>query len=280
MLAGTANLLESRSDQDAAKARRGGFASVVRQCAAAFLAFAYVLWASPIQAETQPRPWSLFPPAQTQETRPARVDIGPFTFDFPRNARDIQRNVEGRFEEMSMRVLYPTMEGETPENAWEMRLLSQQSRALQLLITDRLAQASRLGVDPDMGAHMLGLLRVYGSKHLFASPYENSDPEFIERAEKYGLVQFRVKPGHEGADGLSITLKRGRWVFVDLVGNDIRTVIECSGDEPRIVNPGCSIYFPYGDALRIKIGFRQSRLPDWRGIRDLFIRYLDEHRVY
>lgn len=258
----------------------GGAASLVRLCVAVLLALSLFAGVSSSKAETQSLWRSLFPPAQTKETGPARVELGPYTFDFPRNARDIERNVEGRFEDMSMRILYPEMEGETRENAWEMRLLSQESRALQVLITDYLAEASRNRFEPDMSRKMLGTLRIYASTHLLRGRYERFDPEFIERAEKYGLVQFRVKPGHEGADGLSIALRNRNWVFADLVDGEVRTVIECSGDYPHHVNPGCAIFFPYRDALRIKIGFRQSRLPDWRGIRDLFIRYLDEHRVH
>lgn len=235
---------------------------------------ALLLSASLVQAETALGP-RLFPPAGTVEARPVRVEMGPFAFDLPRNARDIQKNVTGRFEHLSMRIVYPTMEGQTRANAEQIDLLGPRSRALQILISDYQPQWARQhwAIDAQGFFQRFFLMSLSGDGSL------SDEAAFLERSDKYGLTEFKPKPGSEKDERLSIALRDKKWVFADLDGERARSVIECSGHKAAVVNPGCHIRFYYRNALMIKIAFPQSLLPDWRGIRDLFIRYLDEHRV-
>lgn len=225
--------------------------------------------AANVRADSAPAKQLLFPPANTPEARLVRVQIGPHVFDIPRNARDIVADQTGKMNAMSMRIVFPTMEGRTRETADQLDLLSQESRALQILISDG---------GPELPPSLLlgRVLRIALTGHHGNLAYVFPLPDHIETTSRYGLTQFLVKHGREGDVGHSIAFREKKFVFADLKNSIPITFIECSG-EKKVPNPGCDMRFAYHD-LAIKVGFRQSLLTDWRAIRDSFTRYLDERR--
>lgn len=205
----------------------------------------------------------------------APVQLGAERFQFPRNAHDIAPDLGGTPECVSLRIIYPEMEGRTPANRREMNMVTQDSRALQLLLCDPRhadrAAASRKSPDAVIENH-LGMI-VAGIPNLRMQDIIND----LDTNEAFSLSELKLKDSVRLDPRYSHVFYKDRRNFAELDHEKAVTFLSCDSKD-KYRNPGCEMYFAFRTIL-VKVTFRLPLLQEWKPIRDLLSAYLETHRA-
>lgn len=200
----------------------------------------------------------IFSTPSTYDPSPVRLQIGDDDYDIPKNALFAFPSNEQRQRDVLLQLLYPEMEGLTLANNAEMLGVGQDSRRIQILISDH-------STNPHPQSGSQGVNAAYSARVTF----------WVQ----YGGTVATVDDAQLGLRRLTVSNRRSYDVFVDSVEQEgARSfVIECSRFD-KVPNPNCSLFFAYRNLI-VKTSFVRSRLPEWRPIRAAVSRWMDERRV-
>lgn len=202
----------------------------------------------------------IFSTPSTYDPSPIRLRLGDDDYDIPKNALFAFPSNGGRQRAVLLQLLYPEMEGLTRANNVEMRRLRQNSRRIQVLISD-------YSINPYPQSGLKAVSTVYSVRVTMrarngAAIAEVDDPQLEMRK-----VTVSPANGHP-------------WdIFADPKERDGERsyVAECYRIED-VPNPQCSLSFAYRNLL-VEASFPRSRLPEWQSIRAVVSRWMDERRV-
>ncbi len=200
----------------------------------------------------------IFSTPSTYDASPILLRIGDDDYDIPKNALFAFPSNEARQRAVLLRLLYPEMEGLTIANNAEMRRVGQDSRWIQILISD-------YSINPRSQSGSQAVNTAYSARVTFWT--------------KYGATVTSVEDAQLGLRRLTVSSRQSYDVFVDSTEQEgARSyVIECFRFD-KVPNPNCSLFFAYRNLLA-KASFPRSKLPEWRPIRAAVSRWMDERRV-
>jgi hypothetical protein len=210
------------------------------------------------------------------------VIFGEDKYQFPRNARDFMPDETGVVRKMSLRVVYPEMEGRTHANWRSMSMPTQSNKSIQLLLSDDGLPGEHILVTPQQSLNLrvwYGLTRKPRTSHYFKEVSFEVILEDFHRVSAYGLDELVLKPEIrvEPLDYLRRGMQRGERHFIKTTGNDAKIFISCRSRE-TVKNPGCNMWFTFKDIF-VKANFRLALLPEWNGIQTKLLDYFEEYRV-
>ncbi|CAN7540303.1 hypothetical protein [Bosea sp. LjRoot237] len=209
------------------------------------------------------------------------VQLGPNTFVFPRNARDFLPDKSGKIADLSLRILFPSMVGRTPETTHELSLARPESRSLQILLSDPTFDPRHVGRTATRDVRRAIVTRI-AEPEVWNSPLETIFKGFARQPVLQGLTEISLLEGEAepsrkaGSRPFGISaLKSGERYYAEIEQEKIRTVLICTGARPA-PNPRCEMHFEYRE-MTVKVGFSQAMREEWRQIRDALSGYLDVH---
>jgi hypothetical protein len=203
----------------------------------------------------------IFSTPSTYDSTPMRLQIGAHSYDVPKNMLFAFPSKEPKQRAVLLQLLYPEMEGLTRANASEMKRLGQDSRRLQILISD-----FSLNPHPQTSAQAVNTIyRVRFGFH---------DKSKLVRKVPADQTQWRLS---------RLTIFLGDQpqyeLFVDPneSGGARSVVIDCVPIE-KYPNPGCSLVFAYRDIV-MRVRFVRTLLSKWSEIRAAVTMWMDRSRV-
>lgn len=197
----------------------------------------------------------------TFDPSPARLRIGGGHYDFPKNTLFAFPSKDIKQRAVLLRVLYPEMNGASPSNVKNFKENSQESRRLQILISDY-----SLNPMPQTSAQAINT--IYKVRlDLFAK--SSGVRKVLSPNSQYGLSQVRIVRGDQPQYD----------IFVDQNESDgsRNVVVDCSPIE-RVKNPQCSLFFHYRDVV-VEVTFARGLLRDWGEIRKAVATWLEKIRI-
>ena len=207
------------------------------------------------------------------------VQLGPNTFAFPRNARDFRPDESGKIADLSLRILFPSMIGRTPETTHELSLARPESRSLQILLSDPTFDPRQVGRTAARDVRRAIVTKI-AETEVWNSPLETIFKGFARQPVLQGLTEISLFEGEgepsrkAGSRPFGISaLKSGERYYAEIEQEEIKTVLICTGTRPA-PNPRCEMRFEYRE-ITIKVGFSQAMREDWRQIRDALSGYLE-----
>lgn len=216
-----------------------------------------------------------YTPAKPKDTRfGASVQIGHDIYQFPRNAHDIFPDEGGRPECISLRIMFPEMEGLTRNNSVEMDGLTQDSGALRLLLCDSSHPDRPLTSrwTPLVYTGRVAAVDLNGTVEVPLPALEVLLEDFEQR-DAFGAKEFVLKAGASsdviGRRGLS----KGDRKLGEIIDGAIATYVNC-GNNITYVNPGCDMQFAFRE-VSVTSHFRLKLLPQWEAIRDQLNEYFE-----
>ncbi|WP_158673648.1 hypothetical protein [Bosea sp. FBZP-16] len=206
------------------------------------------------------------------------VQLGPNTFVFPRNSRDFLPDKSGKIADLSLRILFPSMVGRTPETTHELSLAKPEARSLQILLSDPTFDR-QVGRTAARDVRRAIVTRI-AETEVWNSPLETVFKGFARRPVLQGLTEISLLEGEgepsrkAGSRPFGISaLESGERYYAEIEQEKIKTVLNCTGTRPA-PNPRCEMRFEYRE-ITVKVGFSQAMREDWRQIRDALSGYLE-----
>lgn len=215
------------------------------------------------------------PPKPKDRWFGAPVQIGRDIYKFPRNARDYLPDRGGRPECISLRIVFPEMEGLTPRNSVEMDSLTQDSGALQLLLCD--------SSHPDLPVTSRWTASVYtgrvAANRLVDNPEKGTAEALTDydQREMFGGTELVLKSSAPRTNYKRTQLDQGDRIIADIEDKKILSFVAC-GNAKKFVNPGCDMQFAFRD-IAVTSHFRRKLLPQWKAIRDHLNDYFEASRL-
>jgi hypothetical protein len=96
-------------------------------------------------------------------------------------------------------------------------------------------------------------------------------------SQRYGLTRLQAKDDYKYPNVLAFALKNGHELYLEKNGeNSISTSIQCSSKLEAPI-PTCRLWFRIEDVV-VKIVFSNSRLPEWKTIKQATTKYIIRYR--
>jgi hypothetical protein len=215
------------------------------------------------------------PPKPKDRWFGAPVQIGRDIYKFPRNAQVYLPDEGGRPQCVSLRIVFPEMEGLTPKNSVEMDGLTLDSGALQLLLCDRAHPDLPLTAHwtPDQSTGRVAANR------LVDNPEKSAAEALLdyEQREMFDGTELVLKSSAPRTDYRRTQLDQGDRIIADLENGKFLTFVECVNAN-QYKNPGCNMQFGFRD-VSVSVYFKLSHLANWQEIREKSKVFFEAHRL-